>query len=184
MTAPRSPSPQPEPGRPPLAHVRRVMFVCLGNICRSPLAQGVFEHLAVARDVRDDLIIASCGTGHWHVGDPPDHRSIAVARAHGVHLRSRGRQLDASCDFTAFDLLVPMDRSNLRNLLAAGCPKDRARLLLEFAPPAALAEHPEAARTLEVPDPYHGTPADFERVYRLVHAGAEGLLDAIVGPSA
>lgn len=159
-----------------LTRVRRVMFVCLGNICRSPLAQGVFEHLAEARGVRDQVIVASSGTGGWHVGEPPDRRSIDVARRNGVTLRSRGQKLDPRRHFDAFDLLLAMDRQNLADMLAAGCPPDRAALFLSFAPGTLAATHSEPMRTLEVPDPYHGGAEGFDAVYQLVHAGAEGLL--------
>lgn len=161
-------------------HVRRVMFVCLGNICRSPLAQGVFEHLAEQRGVREDLTIASSGTGGWHAGNPPDHRSIAVAAKHGVRLQSRAQQLAAPRHFDEFDLLVAMDRSNLDTLLRRGCPTDKAALFLTFAPAALASRHPEAMRTLEVPDPYYGGPEGFDDVFEMVHSAADGLLRAIV----
>ncbi len=154
---------------------RRVLFVCLGNICRSPLAQGVFEHVADARGVRDRFTVESCGIGNWHVGNPPDERAVAVARAHGVTLRSRARQFDPAADPARFDLLLAMDASNLRSLTGAGCPPEKARLLLSFAPPE-LAERFGG----EVPDPYYGGADGFEEVYRLVHAGAEGLLNAML----
>lgn len=170
------------PGR--VSHVRRVMFVCLGNICRSPLAQGVFEHLAEQRGARDDLVIASSGTGHWHIGRPPDARSVAVAAKHGIALRSRAQQFDAATHLDAFDLFVAMDRENLSNILEMGCAAEKAALMLAFAPPGMSEVHREAMRTLEVPDPYYGGPEGFDVVYQLVHAASEGLLDSIVGPRA
>lgn len=154
---------------------RRVLFVCLGNICRSPLAQGVFEHLTDSRGVRSQFTIESCGIGDWHVGQSPDERAVAVARAHGVELRSRARQFDPAADPRRFDLLLAMDGRNLRSLTGAGCPADKALLFLSFAPPE-LAEPFER----EVPDPYYGGSDGFEEVYRLVHAGAEGLLHALL----
>jgi protein-tyrosine phosphatase len=174
MTRPPSSDLPAVPPRPVAAGARRVLFVCLGNICRSPLAQGVLEHQATARGVRDRLTIASCGTGSWHVGQPPDPRTIDVARRHGVALRSRARALDPACDFTAFDLLLAMDRRNLRDILRAGGPPGKAALFLQFAPPELAARYGH-----DVPDPYHGGPEGFDEVYSLVRAGAEGLLDAM-----
>jgi protein-tyrosine phosphatase len=158
-----------------LRGTRSVLFVCLGNICRSPLAQGVFEHLLESRGLREDFTVESCGTGGWHVGSPPDERMLATARRHGVHLRSRARQLDPATDFQRFSLILPMDRRNLRDLRGHGCPPEAARLFLSFAPPAIAEPH-----ALEVPDPYYGGPEGFDEVYRLVRAGAEGLLNAVL----
>lgn len=154
---------------------RRILFVCLGNICRSPLAQGLFEHLTTQRGVRDQFTIGSCGTGGWHVGERPDPRTLAVARRHGVELTSRARKLDPTCDFDRFDLVIAMDRSNLSNILRAGCPEERATLLLRFAPRDIAEPH-----RYEVPDPYSEGPEGFELVYHLVHAGASGLLEAVL----
>jgi protein-tyrosine phosphatase len=159
--------------RPDVSGARSIMFVCLGNICRSPMAQGVFETLADERGVRDRLAIASAGTGHWHVGDDPDERTIRVCSDHGVRLSSKGRQVRAA-DFADFDLLLAMDRRNLADLLRLGCPQNRVALFMAFAPP-------EIGRGcgLVVPDPYTGSMEDFRHVYGLVRAGASGLLDAM-----
>lgn len=159
--------------------VRSVLFVCLGNICRSPLAQGVFEDLASKRGVRDQLVIGSCGTGGWHVGSPPDPRSVEVAGRNGVVLRSTGRQLDPATDFSRYELILAMNRKNLRDVLQAGCPEGRASLFLSFVPTS----HRHAAERvgMEVPDPYYGGPEGFDHVFGLVHAGATGLLDAMFG---
>lgn len=155
--------------------MRRVLFVCMGNICRSPLAQGVFEHLLSDRGVRADFTVESCGTGGWHAGEPPDPRAMAVAQTHGVELRSRARALDATRDFDRFDLILAMDRRNLSGLRHSGCPDGRAGLFLAFAPPEVALAHAH-----EVPDPYYGGPEGFDEVYRLVHAGAEGLVNAVL----
>jgi len=151
------------------------LFVCLGNICRSPLAQGVFEHLLSERGVREEFTVESCGTGDWHRGQRPDPRAIDVASKHGVELRSRARQLDAKCDFERFELLLAMDRRNLQGLMEAGADPARTRLFLAFAPEQIARPH-----ALEVPDPYDGGPEQFEEVYQLVHVGAKGLLDAVL----
>lgn len=158
---------------------RSVLFVCLGNICRSPLAQGVTEHLARERGVRDRLRIESCGTGAWHVGNSPDPRTIDVALRNGVTLNSLARQFDPRRDFERFQLILAMDKRNQRDILAAaGSRADpaRVRLFLEFADPALAEPH-----GLEVPDPYYGGPEGFDLMYRLVRSGAEGVLRKLLG---
>lgn len=156
-----------------------VLFVCLGNICRSPLAQGVLEQLATERGVRDRLLIESCGTGAWHVGNAPDPRTIDVALRNGVALRSRARQFDAARDFERFGLILAMDKRNQRDILSgAGSNADerKVRLFLEFADPALAEPH-----GLEVPDPYYGGPQGFDLMYQLVRSGAEGVLREVLG---
>lgn len=160
---------------PDVKGTRSVLFVCLGNICRSPLAQGVFEHLTEQAGVRAEFVIESCGIGDWHVGAAPDERSIAVARRHGVHLRSRARQVDPATDFRRFELLIAMDRRNLSSLLGRGCDASRVRLFLDFAPRGLAEKH-----GYEVPDPYCGGPEGFDEVYELVHASGQGLLRAVL----
>lgn len=161
------------------SHRPSVLFVCLGNICRSPLAQGVLEHLATERGVRDRLLIESCGTGAWHVGNLPDPRTIDVAFRNGVALRSRARQFDPASDFQRFGLILAMDKRNQRDILSgAGANADerKVRLFLEFADPALAEPH-----GMEVPDPYHGGAAGFDLMYRLVRSGAEGVLREVLG---
>src|SRR5688500_1630475 len=108
----------------------RVLFVCLGNICRSPLAEGVFLHLVKEAGLTDRFEVASAGTGEWHIGERPDSRSIAVARRHGVELPSRARQVESK-DLHTFDHVIAMDRENLRDLkrLAGAGAKADIRLL-------------------------------------------------------
>ena len=146
-----------------------VLFVCLGNICRSPLAEGIFLHLARERGVADRLRVDSCGTGGWHVGNPADARSIAVATKYGVHLPSRARQLDPRTD-AAFDWILAMDKQNQRDLLRAGLPADRVHLMMSFHPDPPMAE---------VPDPYYGGDEGFEQVYQMLVGACEGLLAAV-----
>lgn len=150
----------------------RVLFVCLGNICRSPTAEGVFRSLAEARGVADCYTIDSAGTSGWHQGEPPDPRSRQEALRHGVdisHQRSRAVVAD---DFQKFDYVVAMDGANLRELRKR-CPealRSRLHRLTAFAP---------ALGVTDVPDPYYGGEHGFEEVYRIIEAGAAGLLDAI-----
>jgi protein-tyrosine phosphatase len=149
----------------------RILFVCMGNICRSPLAENVFRHLANARGVMDQFDIDSAGTGGWHAGEPPDHRMQATARARGVMMIGRARQVRTE-DFERYDLLLCADEDNRRNLLKIGAPKIKTRLLLEF--------HPDVS-VREVPDPYYGEGDGFERVFDLCEAACRGLLEHLKG---
>ncbi len=143
------------------------LFVCLGNICRSPLAQGVFERRAA--EAGFVAHVESAGTGDWHVGDPPDKRSIAVARAHGIDIRhQRGRHLSQQ-DFFNFDHIIVMDAQNLHDCKAR-MPKDAT---------ATLARLLDYASGGDVPDPYYGTAEDFEAVLVMVEAGCAGLVRAL-----
>lgn len=153
-----------------------VLFVCLGNICRSPLAEGIFIDMAKRRGVIDQFDVDSCGTGSWHVGECADHRSIAIARKHGIELQCVGRQIDPKRDFERFDWIIAMDRSNLRNLLVAGAPQDRTRMMRTFDP--ALEKRP--AHELDVPDPYDWPGDGFESVYQMLRTASGGLLEFLL----
>jgi protein-tyrosine phosphatase len=151
-----------------------VLFVCLGNICRSPTAEGVMRSLVAQAGVADSVHVDSAGTGGWHIGSAPDERATAAADARGITLAGRARQV-RPVDFTDFDLLIAMDRENLHELRAhAESDEERARvrLLREFDPAAGSGE-------LDVPDPYYGAPGGFEEVLDLVQAACEGLLAQI-----
>ncbi len=152
-----------------------VLFVCLGNICRSPLAEGVFAHLARQRRVDNLFMVDSCGTGGWHVGEPPDGRSIAVARKNKIILTSRARVLEPAEDFERFDLFVAMDRQNRRDLLAEGAPPSRVRLIRSFDPALAGAEE----KDIDVPDPYWDEEDGFNAVFTMIHAACAGMLDEL-----
>ncbi len=149
-----------------------VLFVCLGNICRSPTAHGVFERLVSERGMAHAIRVDSCGTGDWHVGHAPDRRAAAEARRRGYELdHLRARQVERA-DFDRFDYILAMDRSNLADLEAmrpAGF-DGHLGLFLAFAPRAGIAE---------VPDPYYGAEDGFARVLDLVEAASEGLLETI-----
>ncbi len=148
-----------------------VLMVCLGNICRSPMAEGLMLAAVRRRGLADHFRIDSAGTGGWHAGEPPDPRMLATARARGVDLPSRARQIRAE-DWTRFDHVLCMDRSNLAGVRAAGCPEGRSHLMLSV-----LAE---SVRT-EVPDPYHGGPEGFELVFDLLAEATEAWLDRWLG---
>ncbi len=151
--------------------MKSVLFVCLGNICRSPAAEGVMRQWAMDQKVADKLIIDSAGTGDWHVGSKPDARMRQAAQKRGLSLESRGRQVSLE-DFTRFDLIVAMDRDNVRNLQLMGCKGSNLHLLGEFLPespgPPGPPESPESP--LDVPDPYYGGPDGFDHVLDMLDA--------------
>jgi protein-tyrosine phosphatase len=149
-----------------------VLFVCLGNICRSPTAEGVMRELVEREGLSGSIEVDSAGTGSWHVGSPPDSRAAAAARARGIELVGSARQVQRS-DFAEFDLLLAMDEENVRNLLAIAPDAEaraKVKLLREFDPAAV------AASNLSVPDPYYGGEHGFDDVLDLVQAACEGLL--------
>ncbi len=153
----------------------RLLFVCMGNICRSPTAEGVMGALVAQAGLQEEVELDSAGTGGWHVGNPPDARAVATARSRGIVLDGLARQVSPE-DFYDFDLVLAMDRSNLDELrrLAPGTEeREKVRLLREFDAASA------AAGDLEVPDPYYGAPGGFEEVLDLVQAACEGLLEQI-----
>lgn len=151
----------------------RVLFVCMGNICRSPTAEGVFRRLVQERAADLDIEIDSAGTHDYHVGEPPDRRAIAAALRRGIDIRQlRARTVEAA-DFERFDLLIAMDRLNREVLLERSPPQfhARIRLFLEFAPDV---------DEEDVPDPYYGGAVGFERVLDLAEEASLGLLDEVM----
>ena len=153
---------------------KRVCFVCLGNIVRSPLAENLFLHQAGQAGITDQFEVDSAGTGAWHVGEPPDPRMRRVAASHGLKYTGRARQIQPQ-DLEQFDLIIAMDRENLTDLqrLARSAEATRKiRLLREFDPFGS----PQAG----VPDPYYGGIDGFEEVYQIVERSTKKLLDAIV----
>ncbi|MCC5951763.1 MAG: low molecular weight phosphotyrosine protein phosphatase [Acidimicrobiia bacterium] len=162
--------------RPPAASPGdpvRVCFVCLGNICRSPTAEGIFRHLVAERRLQDRIEVDSAGTGGWHAGQPPDERAQQEAARRGVDLSGlRARQVNAG-DVAWFDLLVGMDRQNmadLADLAPDAAARQRMVMLGEF--------HPEAGSIPpEVGDPYYGDGDGFAQVFDLITESCAGLLD-------
>lgn len=148
-----------------------VLFVCLGNICRSPLAEGIFLHKLKQRGLDHRFRIDSAGTGDWHAGELPDPRARAIAAKYGIELPSRARQVQRE-DFDSFHHLICMDESNRRTLRDWGAPGSKLRLMLEVDP---------AAKLREVPDPYYGGEDGFEYVYRLLDSASEALLAELAG---
>ena len=152
-----------------LLRVFRVLFVCTGNICRSPTAEGVFRNLVAAGGLSRRIEADSAGIGAWHVGEPPDARSQETARRRGVEIGGQRARTVQPGDFVRFDLLLAMDRSHLRSL-AAVCPAgatDRVRLFLDWAPELGLSD---------VPDPYYGAGDGFERVFDMIETAATALV--------
>jgi protein-tyrosine phosphatase len=152
----------------------RILFVCLGNICRSPTAEGVLRHLLVqeAPRLKVQVEVDSAGTGDYHIGDPPDLRSQRAAMKRGIDLSGlRARQVVLQ-DFAHFDLILAMDRNNLRDLQSIQPRASHAqlRLFLEYA---------EDLDDVEVPDPYYGDASGFERVLDLATAASRGLIAAL-----
>jgi protein-tyrosine phosphatase len=151
----------------------RLLFVCLGNICRSPTAEGVMRTLVSEAGMADSIEVDSAGTGSWHVGSPPDARASAAARGRGITLEGSARQVRDE-DFFDFDLLLAMDSENmyeLRERAPREAERAKVRLLREFDPASA------GTADLDVPDPYYGAPGGFEEVFDLVHAACAGLLE-------
>ena len=147
----------------------RVLFVCMGNICRSPTAEGMFRKVIEDAGVADLIEIDSAGTHAYHIGKPPDERTLSAAMRRGIDLSyRRGRQVNRK-DFDAFDFVLCMDRENHKDLVAVGGPKANGKLhlFLDFA---------SHQKHREVPDPYFGGPEGFEQVLDLVQIASEGLL--------
>ncbi len=168
--------PQPRDLAAPTPAVR-VLFVCMGNICRSPTAQAVFRDLAQRLAPELAVEVDSAGTHDYHVGRAPDERAQEVALAHGIDMSDlRARQLVRE-DFERFDRILAMDARTYRAALALAPPqyRQRVQLFMEYAP---------HLQTSEVPDPYHCGPEVFERVFQLTEQAAGGLLRDLAGPEA
>ncbi|MBD2422445.1 low molecular weight protein-tyrosine-phosphatase [Cyanobium sp. FACHB-13342] len=156
--------------------MKRVLFVCLGNICRSPAAEGVFLHLLAQAGATDRFVVDSAGTGGWHVGKAADRRMREAASRRGITLTSRARQIDLG-DFERFDHILTMDASNLAHVQAlaqeaGGASGARIEPLVRYCSRFAASE---------VPDPYYGGEAGFEHVLDLLEDACTGLLQALDG---
>jgi protein-tyrosine phosphatase len=151
----------------------RLLFVCLGNICRSPSAENIMNHLIAQRQLGDQVVCDSAGTASYHVGSRPDRRMTQAAKARGIDLVGQARQFDV-IDFDHFDYILAMDQQNYRDIMAldpAGQHVDRVRLMCDFC-----RTHPDR----EVPDPYYGGPEGFTYVIELLLDACEGFLDHIL----
>ncbi|HJW45067.1 MAG TPA: low molecular weight protein-tyrosine-phosphatase [Lysobacter sp.] len=148
----------------------RLLVICLGNICRSPMAEGVLRARIEGSPLAGRVVLDSAGTGAWHVGQPPDRRAIATTARHGIEIADlRARQL-ASEDFIRHDWLLCADRSNLRDV------RNRAPASLHSRTALLLREWAGVVDDDEVPDPYSGGPAEFEAVFELLDRAAHGVI--------
>ncbi|MDA0680081.1 MAG: low molecular weight phosphotyrosine protein phosphatase [Proteobacteria bacterium] len=149
-----------------------VLFVCMGNICRSPTAEGVFRKLVSDAGLDDRIYTDSAGTHAYHSGEPPDHRAIAAAERRGFSLEDISARRVTDADFEDFNYILAMDEDNMLALRESSKAEhhSKVRLLLEFS---------EFAPETEVPDPYYGGPAGFERVLDLVEVASRALLETI-----
>lgn len=148
-----------------------VLFVCLGNICRSPLAHGVFADVVAQRSLTDVIDVDSAGTGAWHVGNKPDPRSIAVAANHGIDLTGQRARKVEPADFTRFDLIIGMDESNVAELKRRA-PNGTTAAIERFLPYALGTSH-------NIEDPYYGGDEGFEIAYQLIRSACEALADRL-----
>ena len=151
----------------------KLLFVCLGNICRSPSAENIMNHLIKQADLCDSIICDSAGTSSYHIGSPPDRRMTSAAARRGIKLHGQARQLQTS-DFNKFDLILAMDQENYRDILYLDQERkyaDKVKLMCDFA-----FHHSEQ----EVPDPYYGGRDGFDRVIDLLLDSCDGLLHYVV----
>ena len=152
----------------------RILFVCLGNICRSPMAEGVFRRVVAEEGLSDSFVIDSAGLGDWHIGQAPDHRAQKAARSRGIDISDQSARQVAHEDFDRFDLLLVMDGSNYDELKVRAPHEARAKIrpFLDYAPHAG---------TKDVPDPFFGGAEGFDHALDLIEAAAHGLLASLVG---
>lgn len=153
----------------------KILFVCLGNICRSPAAEGVFLHLLNERGFNDRFVVDSAGTGSWHVGNPADRRMQAAAKRRGIHLPSRARQIELH-DLEEFDLVLTMDNDNFGAV--SGLAREAgASATAQIRP---MLSYGERYSESEVPDPYYGGDAGFDHVLDLLEDACAAMLDELI----
>ena len=149
---------------------KKVLFVCLGNICRSPLAEAIFKHKVASRKLEDFFDIDSCGTSNYHIGDIPDPRTFAIAGKHGVKVDHIVRQLTTE-DLETCDYILAMDKNNFQNILRLSndvSHKEKVFMMRDFD---------SIGKGKEVPDPYWGNESEFQEVYDILDRSLDGFLD-------
>lgn len=152
---------------------RSFLFVCTGNICRSPTAEGVMQHQLQQRGLDTRFHLDSAGVASHHIGQPPDPRTVEEARAHGVDLTNLRARNVTQADFSTFDVILAMDHSHLQALKAMSPPDATARIALYL-------DYAGITHTHEVPDPYYGTKPDFTRVFMLVNEATTAIISKII----
>jgi len=155
--------------------VKKILFVCLGNICRSPAAEGIFNHKIKERDLENFFVVDSAGTGGWHIGNLPDQRMRTTALSKGIELTSRARQIDEN-DLYEFDLILVMDKDNLDAVKSLtkdhkNTINSKIKLILSYSKNSQLDE---------VPDPYYGGQNGFDKVLDLLDDAMDGLIDKLM----
>lgn len=152
----------------------KVLFVCLGNICRSPMAEALFNHKIKQKNHQDYLSCDSCGTSDYHIGELPDERAIACAKENGIKMDHRGRQLNR-IDFRDFDYLIAMDKSNMENIIKSAEQHKTSAKNLQL-----MCEFQKDPEFMEVPDPYYGGVDGFQKVYEILDSSIDDLIEELV----
>lgn len=151
----------------------KVLFICLGNICRSPLAEAIFNHKLKLKGLENQIVADSCGTSDYHIGELPDERTIKCAQKFGISINHRGRQLN-KLDFKTFDYFLVMDGANMKAVMdlmkKSDLRHDKLFMLRDL----------DSQTKLEVPDPYYGVEADFHEMYQILDEATEKLLEKIL----
>ena len=152
----------------------KILFVCLGNICRSPSAEGIFKHIVESRGLARLFEIDSAGTHAYHVGEPADKRMISYASKRGYNLTSISRKFDQNIDFDYFDLIIGMDNENIRVLKSKACSNKDLQKIHK------MTDFRKMFKYDEIPDPYYGGAEGFELVIDLLEDSCEGILEKLV----